>query len=62
VKKARKVPEIPVHFLYVLSLTSDNWRFKKAPGDIFGLMFTSINERGRSLSGLFLLSSILFHP
>ncbi len=32
-----------VKFLYVLPLTSDNWRFKKAPGDSFGLMFASIN-------------------
>ena len=31
------------NFLYVLPLTSDNWRFIKAPGDIFGLMFASIN-------------------
>jgi len=31
------------NFLFVLPLTSDNWRFKKAPGDIFGPMFASIN-------------------
>jgi hypothetical protein len=41
-EKASKVPEMVVHFLYVLPLTSDNWRFKQAPGDIFGLMFAFI--------------------
>jgi len=42
-KKASKVPGMVVQFLYVLPLMSDNWRFKQAPGDIFGLMFASIN-------------------
>jgi hypothetical protein len=54
-KKARKVPGMVIDFLYVLALTSNNWRFKQAPGDIFGLMFACINERDRSLPGLFLL-------
>jgi hypothetical protein len=40
---------MPVKFLYVLPLTSDIWRFKKAPGDSFGLTFSFINER-RSFS------------
>jgi hypothetical protein len=41
-KSDQEVPEMPVKFLYVLSLTSDIWRFKKAPGDSFGLTFVSI--------------------
>jgi hypothetical protein len=43
-KKASMVPGMMIYFLYVLLLMSDNWRFKQALGDIFGLMFTSINE------------------
>jgi hypothetical protein len=75
VKKARKVPEMQVYFLYALSLTSDNWRFKKAPGDIFGLMFASINtpplcseaKRGRTLlhfapMSIFLALSFFLKP
>ena len=42
-KKASKVPGMVIHFLYVLPLRSNNWRFKQAPGDIFGLMFARIN-------------------
>ena len=38
----QEVPAKEVSFLYVLPLMSDNWRFKKVPGDSFGLTFAFI--------------------